>query len=208
MARTLKAGLVVVAAAAAGACAATTFTSTWKAPDAAPLNFKGRKVVALVINPEQSLRYGSEDAVARELTARGAVGVQAYSLIPKELTQDREKAKEILVKAGAAGVVVSRVVGRDKDFAVRPSSFWTAPHYTSFWAGGGSFGWAWGGVTDPSYLRTETTVSVETLVYSLDQDKLVWAGHSETTSPKQVGPFIKELAAQVAARLKQEGLIR
>ena len=39
-------------------------------------------------------------ALARELTARGAVGIPAYTLIPKELTRDKAKAKEFVDKNG------------------------------------------------------------------------------------------------------------
>jgi hypothetical protein len=209
MARTVKAGFAALAAVVAVGCAATTFTSKWRNPEASQLNFKGRKVVALVLSQDESIRYSSEDTLARELTARGAVGVPAYTLIPKELTRDKEKAKAFVEKAGVVGVVSMRVAGKDKEISSTPGGFnWGAPYYSSFWAGGGYYGWAWGGVYEPSYLRTDTIVSVETLVYSLEQDKLAWAGRSDTVNPEKVGPFIKELTAKVAADLKKEGLIR
>ena len=55
-----------------------------------------------------------------------------------------------------------------------------APYYGSFY---GYWGYGWGAVYDPGYLRTDTVVMVETLIYSVTQDKLVWAGHSKTTNP-------------------------
>jgi hypothetical protein len=207
MSRSLKLGLVLAAAAAAGACATTSFHSTWKAPGAQPLAFKGKKVAALVVSKEEGVRYGAEDALARELTARGAVGIAAYSLIPKELVQDKEKAKAFLEKAQVAGVVAMRVVGKDKQVSGSPGGYWGAPYYATFW-GSGYYGWGWGGVYDPGYIRTDTIVIVETLVYSLEQDKLVWAGQSETTNPEKVGPFSRELVAKAAAEMKKQGLIR
>jgi hypothetical protein len=207
MSRTLKAGLVATAALAAGACAATTFNSTWRAPDAKPVNMQGQKVVALVMSTDQSVRFGAEDALAREITARGAIGVAAYSLIPPELNKDKEKAKEFVDKAGAKGVIAMRVVGKDKEISSTPGGYYGSPYYSSFWAGGGYYGYAWGGVYSPSYIQTDTIVSVETLAYDLTQDKLIWAGQSQTTNPSKVGPFIKELAAKVAAEMKKEGLI-
>jgi len=207
MSRATKHGLVLAAAAAAVGCAATTYHSTWKAPGAEPLNFKGKKVAALVVSTEEGVRYGAEDALAREITARGAVGIAAYSLIPKELIQDKEKAREFLEKADVAGVVAMRVVGKDKEISGSPGAYWGAPYYATFW-GSGYYGWGWGGIYDPGYLRTDTIVIVETLVYSLPQNKLVWAGQSETTNPSKVGPFIKELVAKAAAELKKQGLIR
>jgi len=207
MSRATRYGLVLAAAAAATACASTSFHSTWKAPGAGPLNFKGRKVAALIVSKEEGVRYGAEDALARELTARGVVGIPAYSLIPKELTRDKEKAKEFLEKAQVAGVVAMRVVGKDQQITSSPGAYWGGPTYATFW-GGGYYGWGWGGVYDPGYVRTDTIVIVETLIYSLEQDKLVWAAQSETTNPEKVGPFIKELVAKAAAELKKQGLTR
>ena len=207
----MSSSLKAVTAAAAGlvlaACTSTSFNSTWKAPGAGPLNFKGKKVAALVVSKEEGVRYGAEDALAREITARGAVGIPAYSLIPKELTQDKEKAKEFLAKAGVAGVVAMRAVGKEQQLSSSPATYYGGPYYATFW-GGGYYGWGWGGVYDPGYLRTDTIVYVEILVYSLEQDKLVWAGRSQTTNPEKVGPFIKELTAKAAAEMKKQGLIQ
>ncbi len=207
MLRSTRSALVVTAAVAAAACASTSFVSSWKNPAAEPGNFQGQKVAALVMSTDQSVRFGAEDALARELTARGAVGIAAYSLIPKELIQDKDKAKEFMGKANVAGVVAMRVMGKDKEITQSPGMYYAAPTYASFW-GAGYYGWGWAGVYSPGYVQTDTIVTVEILVYSLKQDKLVWAGQSETTNPSKVGPFIKELTAKAAAEMKKQGLIR
>jgi hypothetical protein len=207
MLRSTRQVLAVTAALAAAACASTSFVSTWKNPAAEPGNFQGQKVAALVMSTDQAVRFGAEDALARELTARGAVGVSAYGLIPKELIQDKEKAKEFMEKANVAGVVAMRVLGKDKEVTQSPGMYYAAPTYASFW-GAGYYGFGWAGVYSPGYVQTDTIVTVEILVYSLKQDKLVWAGQSETTNPSKVGPFIQELTAKAAAEMKKQGLIR
>ena len=207
MFRSTKAGLAAVAALCAAACATTTFQSSWRAPGSTPLNFKGKKVAALIVSKEEGVRYGAEDALAREITKQGAIGVPAYGQIPKELTQDKEKAKEFLDKAGVVGVVVMRVLGKDQEISSSPASYYAMPYYSSFW-GGGYYGYGWGAVYSPGYTRTDTIVTVEILVYSLEQDKLVWAGRSQTTNPEKVGPFIQELTSKAAAEMKKQGLIK
>ena len=165
-------------------------------------------MVGLVLSKEEGVRYGAEDVLAREITRQGAIGIPAYSQIPKELIRDKDKAKEFLEKAGVNGVVAMRVVGKDQRLSSSSSSmYWGSPSYATFW-GGGYYAWGWGGVYDPGYLRTDTVVSVETLVYNLDQDKLIWAGQSQTKNPSEVGPFIHEVAVKVAGELKRQGLIR
>ena len=184
MLRVTRAGLVASVAMGAAACAATTFNSSWKAPGAEPLNFKGKKVVAMVM-AQEGVRFGAEDALAQELTKQGAVGIAAYSLIPKELTKDKDKAKEFLEKAQVAGVVAMKVVGKDQQVTSSPATYYGSPYYSSFWGGGGFYAWGWGGVYDPGYVRTDTVVAVQTLVFSMAQDKLVWAGQTQTTNPER-----------------------
>jgi hypothetical protein len=192
---------------AATAIAGTKYTSKWTAPGAAPLSFKGRKVAALIISKEEDARYEAESALAREITARGAVGIPAYNLIPKEIVRDKEKAKEFLEKANVAGVVAMRVVGQHEEVTGSVGGYYAGPNYATFW-GTGYYGWGWGAAYAPGYLMTDTVVSVETLVYSLDQDKLVFAARSRTTNPSKVGKFIKELAEAAAKEMKKQGLVR
>ena len=206
MRRVILLGLAGALACGLAACASTKFKSSWKAPEAGPLSFQGQKVAALVISPNESTRLGAEGVLARELTARGVQGIPAYNLIPPNESRDKDKAKELFNAAGVAGVVVMRAVGSEKEITSSPG-YWSGPYYGSFW-GGGYYGYGWGAVYSPGYLRTDTIVSVETLIYDLKADKLVWAGLSQSTNPSRVDSLIKELVSAAASELKKQGLVR
>jgi hypothetical protein len=136
--------------------------------------------------------------------------VPAYNLIPPNETRDKDRAKVLFTQAGVVGAVVMRAVGTEKEISSSGGGgYWGAPYYGSFWGtGAGYWGYGWGAVYSPSYLRTDTIVNVETLVYDLKADKLVWAGKSETTNPDRVDALIKELVSAAAAEMKKQGLIR
>jgi hypothetical protein len=192
-----KAALVATAAVTLMACASTTFQSTWKDPTAAPLSLKGQKVAALVVIPEQALRYAAEDAIAREITAHGGVGVPAYTLVPNGLVGDKEKARAAFATADIQGVVALRPVAKEKALT---GSFRGTPGYASFWGPGF---WGWG----DGYLRTDTILVVETLVYSLPQNRLVWASQSQTLNPSEVGRFIHDLSKTIGTEMEKQGLV-
>lgn len=212
--RTLtRASVVAGAVLLITACAATKFQSTWRAPDAQPTSFQGKKVAALVISPEESTRLGAEGELARELTRRGINGVPAYNLLPPNQTKsiDKEKAKQLFTTAGIEGVVVMRALGTEKEISSSPGGVYSpygAPYYGSFWGGGGYWGYGWGAVYDPGYMRTDTIVNIETLVFDLKADKLIWAAKSQTTNPDRVDSMIKELVSSAAAEMKKQGLIQ
>src|SRR5687768_4174978 len=92
----------------------TRFSSVWAAPAAAGAAFGGRKVAALLIDTDQSLRMSAEEALARELTARGIQGVAAYRLVPMELMGKADEVKGWFERAGVQGVVALRVVNDEK----------------------------------------------------------------------------------------------
>jgi hypothetical protein len=53
-------------------------------------------------------------------------------------------------------------------------------------------------------VHTNTIVIVETLVYSLRQNKLVWAGESRTTNPTNVDAFVHSRAGGGGGRGDEE----
>ena len=200
-------GLVGAAALGLASCASTTrFNSTWKAPDAGPLNFQGRKVAALVISDNTATRFSAEDLLARELRARGVDSIPAYDLIPRSETRDKDRAKTLFSQAGIVGVVVMRTAGAQKEI-VSSGGYWNMPSYGSFW-GVGYYAYGWSTVYDGARIHTDSIVRVETLVYDLEADKLVWAGLSESTNTSRAETLIKELVAGAAAEMKKQGLIR
>lgn len=184
--------------------AGTKFTSTWRAPLTQPISFAGKKVAALVISNDQSLRMSSEEALSRELTARGMQGVAAYRLIPREELQDVERAKGWFQKAEVLAVVSLRPVSADRKVTYTPD-MWMAPYYSTLW---GYYGYGWGNVYIPGSVREDTILVIETLIHSVPQDKLLWAGTSETKNPSQVGQVVAELVKEAAKQIRKEGFVQ
>ena len=205
MRQVIAIGFVGAAALGSLACASTAFISSWKAPDVGPVSFQGQKVAALVISPDESIRLEAEGTLSRELTARGVQGIPAYNLIPPNETRDKDRAKVLFDTAGIVGVVVMRAAGVDKELSYSPA-YWSGAPYGTFW-GGGYYGYGWGSVYESGYLRSDIIVKVETLVYDLKTDKLLWAGMSESTNPSGVKALINELVTGAAAEMKKKGLI-
>ena len=119
--------IVVLLAVATLAAASTKFKSTWKAPGLEPVSFAGKKVVALVISDDDSLRVSSEEGLASELTDRGLNGVPSYRIIPKEEVKDPDKARGWFERAQAEGVVAMRLVDARKVQTYTPAT-WTGPY--------------------------------------------------------------------------------
>jgi hypothetical protein len=197
-------GLVLVGWLLAGAAAAAqTFTSSWKAPEASSVSFKGKKVAALVISTDENLRMSVEEQLAHELEARGVRGIAAYRLIPAEELTTSAQARPWLERAGIEGVVSLRPVSVDTKLTYSPVVWQSAP-YATMW---GYYDTGWIDVYTPSNLREETTLVVETLIHSVPLDTLLWAGVSTTTNPRKAPDFIKELVDATVEEMRRQHVI-
>ena len=199
--------LVLALAAASAGCSTNAFVASWKAPDAQPLEVEGARVAAVVMVNNEASRRVAEDKLAQEITARGAVGVPMYVLYPDAQPSNEPQARAALEKAGVLGIVVMRPVSIDKEVVSTHS--YSTPIYRGYW--GGYYGAGWGtpwGVAETGEIRTNTIVQVETLVYSLRQNKLVWGGQSQLTNPASIDRTIERLAAAAAEELHKQGLLR
>ncbi|MGB5284083.1 MAG: hypothetical protein WBN29_06195, partial [Polyangiales bacterium] len=81
--------------------------------------------------------------------------------------------------------------------------------------GGGMYGYGFYGfygttyaeVHTPGYFDTSTTIRLETSLYSLATDGLVWTGQSDTVDPSSIPDARASMTAAVAKKLKDEKLI-
>lgn len=191
-----------------GCASSEGFVSTWKAPDATALQLRGSKVAAVVMVKDESVRRPAEDALAREITARGAEGIPMYALSPGGSPSDEAAARAACEKAAVQGIVVIKPTAVDKKITSEPVTY-LEPTYSGYWGGYYGFGWStsYAPVTAGEDIRADTIVTLETRVYSLKQNKLVWVGRSKTTNPESVDHVVKALTSATAKELEKEGLI-
>lgn len=187
-------------------CAASTqFKSTWKAPDAQPLQVKtGDLVVTMVMSKTESTRRTGEDLVGAELKQRGLRSIPSFTLVPTDQIDDKEKAIAAIRDTGAAAVFVLRPMAIDKQQTyVQPTYMGPGPY--SAWGPYYSYGWS--AAYSPGYVVTNTIVRVEILVFDLRQDKLLWAGQSESTNPEQFDLFVTDLVRAASTEMTRVGVI-
>jgi hypothetical protein len=195
------AGVLVMSA----ACATTTFfNSTWVNPETKAIALTGQKIVALMITGEESTRRSAEDNLAKQITARGGEGIAAWTIISTADVRNEEKARAAMTSAGAVGVVTMEVVGQRRE--VDPVNFRVSMStgHRSFW---GNYHWAWRTSWD-TMPQTRTNVWVETLVYSLKPDELLWAGRTRTVNPSTVAALFAEVADAATAEMQRNGLLK
>ncbi len=196
-------GLICGVVLCLGACGSTTFISTWKAPDVHGIDPIGKRIAVLVMSSDAARRRSAEVYLANDLTIRGARGIPAYTLIGLD-HPNVDYARARFKEAGIEGVVIMRMVGHDQRVIVTPGGF-SGSTYGSFGSYYSSYGMQV--AYSSASVKTDTVVSIETLIYSLGTDKLIWAGTSRTSNPEGLSGLVDEVADAVAKQVAKQGLI-
>lgn len=192
--------LAAVALVGLTACTATTLRDSWLDPSLKP-GWHFQKIAVAVLAKDQTTRRIAEDTLVARITRSKAV--PSYQLIRESEGNDAKLVKARLQEAGVDGIVVMRLMGMKTQTRVVPGSYPEA--YYGFQ---GYYGMAQPMAYSAGALENDTLVQVETNVYSLADDKLVYAAHSESFNPMNAQGLVGEIAGAIADDLKKRGLMR
>ena len=195
---------LLVAAVVAGCSTTTRFVNTWKAPDAAPLALRpGDVVVAMVISRNEASRRSGEDALAAELSRRGLRVIPAYTVLSVEQAMDKDSALATLRATGAVAAFVVRPLQATRTATYVPPTYGAPVPYGAW---GPYYGYGWAAPYSPGYVVTDTVLRLEVLAYDLRQEKLVWAGQSETMNPDRLDRLISSLVRAAESEMARSGV--
>jgi hypothetical protein len=206
MKRTLQFLCVLLLISVLGFARSTKYKTVFANPVARPVDFSKVKMAAFVMIPDEGIREGREETLAGELRQRGIDCMAGYLVLPAKLLADRAKAIEHLKQRKIDAVILMRLVGDEERLTYQPGMSWYAmpyyPTFTGYW----NYGWA--AVYDPGYVWKDRVVTLETLLYSISNDELIWAGRSETENPKDIKKFVKDLIDATGKELRKAALVK
>lgn len=186
---------VAVAVLATG-CATTQLTTQWSDPALKETAFK--KIVVAFQSRDAAERRTLEDKLA-ELIPNAT---PAYKALDDGEVRDPKRAAEKLKAAGYDSAVVMRIVSVEKEQSFVPGTIHVGPGpYSRAW---GAWGYGWGRVYDPGYIRTDETATVGTTVYRLSDEKLVWASKSETFNPSDQPQMLADVVKANAEAVRKQ----
>lgn len=183
-------------------CQSTSVVDTWKAPDLTKLSFK--KVMVVTPTPDGVLRRSVEDAMKAQFTQVECV--TSYALLGNEANlKDVANVVATLKSAGVDHVVLVRLISDRTEIYSGPSDVVPVAYRT--FRGYYGAGYA----LRPFYyetgrISTDRIVQIETNIYEVAGERLVWSGATSHTNPASVRDLIDEAAADIRALLKKQGL--
>lgn len=180
-------------------CATTTTTSVWR-----DSTYEGsvKKILVMGISQKPAVKRFFEDEFVRQLRQRGTEAVAGYTVLPYGEKIDREfiaaKAKEI----GADAVLVTRPLGAKTERTYVPGQAYVVPGAYRRW--GSYYGYAY----SPGYVVEDEYVYLETNLFDIATEKLIWSAESETVLSASDQTLIRSFINTIVAKLSADKLIR
>jgi len=184
-------------------CSSTRITSSWREPDKSVDISHLKKVLVVALLNSESRRHKAEDQMAKYLQGKGVV---SYKYLNDSFNESDEEALRTKIKAdGFDGAIIMRLLDVEKEITYTPGSIATYPRYYRTF--GGYYIRSWRYFSTPGSYSTTRTFTIETNVYSIKEDRIVWSGLTESTNPQGVTKMMEEITEVVYDTMVSEGFI-
>ncbi len=181
-------------------CATTTITDSWK--DKA-YQGKAQNIVVIMVARTEDLRNMFEGRFVAELRARGNNAIQSFKIIPIEQLRNKELVKSRIKNTEADTVLVARLVDSKTIEAYVPGGVHGGPVAHYYW---GTYyeivsvDYGYTGDTEVSY--------VETNLYDVKTEKLIWSARSKTERTKGEQHLINTFIDIIVKKLSSDKIIQ
>ncbi len=178
---------------------ATKLEKSWLDPSVTPATIKPfNKVLVVAKLKDESSRRIAEDNVVQQIKAP-TVGVPSYKVVSPNESEPQLSAK--LKEDGFDGVIIMQLKEVEKSTTYTPGTVYAGGWYRGYRGG------YWGVQTTPGHYSEDMTYLIETSIFSLIDNKLIWAGTTSSLNPSKVEKTIDEVMAAIRADLAAKGLI-
>ncbi|MFD1605736.1 hypothetical protein ACFSJW_03970 [Flavobacterium artemisiae] len=188
----------------------TSIVNSWRDPNitVAQENFKKVLVVALV--KDEASRRTAENRIA----ASNPIFKTSYQYLNESTNSlTKEQKLKILQDENFDGVITMRLVSKEKETTYVPGT------YTGMYYGGfdgmytGMYGYGFGNwygmyspnFYDPGYYQETTSYMVETNIFSLKENKLIWTGTTKSEYVTDLGQTVDAIMQAVVKEMRKDG---
>ncbi len=163
-------------------------------------------ILGIVDQKKPLLKRKFEDGLVDAFNSSGIDAVASMDYIPYDEIIDSTTFEKYFSDLELDAVLVSRLVGVDKERKVKAGYAYVIP-YNSYYGFYGHYYVAVQYANSSSYLSKNVVVVLETNLYETKDKKLIWSGISETIDPDKASDVIKSLGAVLADKLSSEGFL-
>jgi hypothetical protein len=175
------------------ACSATKMVASWKEQGAAPKSYK--KIAVVALTPTTANRASVEEAIVADLRAKGFKANATYNTFPmaaqiNTIDMDRsvieQKVRERVTSNGFDALLTLVLLDKTKEerYVEGSSISVGAPVYSYPYYG--YYSYAYSTVYTSGYYTTSTSYFLETNLYDVATEKLIYTAQTKTEDPASI----------------------
>jgi hypothetical protein len=183
-------------------CGSTSIEKSWHEPGTTISNSAENKTFVIAMVKDETSRRIIEDILVQRLNKNAEVSYTAISLAMLKNANVNELDEE-LRKGKFTHVLMMRLADINKETSYVEGT--TSVYYGGY---GRYYGYGAGFYSTPGYYTTDKNYFVETTIFSVKQDKLIWSSTSKTVNPTNIDKTVNEIADVVAERMRKDGFLK
>jgi hypothetical protein len=154
------------------------------------------------ISQNKGIQRFFEDEFVRQLRERGTDAVAGYTVLPYDEAMDKNFIAAKTKELSADTVMITRPLGRKTERTYVPGQGYAVPGSYHRW---GSY---YGHAYSPGYVVEDEYVYVETNLFDVATEKLIWSAQSETVLLATDQELIKSFIKTMIAKLSSDKLVK
>ena len=180
----------------------TKIEKSWREPGATVSADAGNKTLVLALVKDETSRRVIEDELVKRMKSPA---VPSYTVISSEKLKDTgdQALNQVIAQDKFTHILLMRLADIEKETSYVPGTT------TGFYGGYGRYyGYGAGMYSTPGYYTTDKNYFIETAIYSVNPNKLLWAGTTKTVNPDKVNSAVNQIADVVTAKMKEDGFLK
>jgi len=167
------------------------------------------KVFIVVVTADILARTQLENDLAAVATARGYEAVKSMDLLPISLDNPKKPTKEEVVakvkESGCDAVFVASLLNKDESIRYVPgkSSYSMLPYYSYTGTYYGYYNNSYETVVQPSYYAHDKNYFMQSNLYDVASEELMWSVQSELFNPSDIQKFSKGYTTSLIKELEK-----
>ena len=186
-------------------CTSTKITSVWMDSKKAGSSFND--ILVIGIAEEEHNRRLFEEQFANQLRAAGVESEVSYTILPQGIDINRDTVASAIEGKDIDAVIVTHLVAVEEETVYRQNMDYR-PSYGYYNGLYSYYPHVHNYVHQPGYYTTHEVVKLETNLYEVTSEDLVWSAQSRSFAPESAKEVIDELVNLVIKDLQEKGLIK
>jgi hypothetical protein len=178
----------------------TKIEKTWMEPGSSISQSAANNTLVIAMVKDETSRRVIEDMIVKRMNGKGA---PSYPFLTADLLKEHnQELLDAKLKEGKyTHILMMRLADIEKETSYVPGTTYYGGYGRYYGYGAGFYG-------SPGYYTEDKNYFVETTIYSVEPDKLLWTGTTKSVNPDKIEKTVNEIADIVVEKMKKDGFLK